>query len=213
MDILIPAQRFEHSKSRLSARYSEAQRSQLSQTMLERVLDAFVSATVSARVHVLSNDAHVLEFAKELGAYPTNDRPNVRGHGNQLRAFADQLPDHRALLVVMSDLPLITPDDAQAILHACEDASVLVAPDRHRLGTNAAYFRDASCRELHFGHADSFLRHEAAHAQRASYRCFESPAFQLDLDEPEDLDALRAWTGQPFAQDEALARWLCGSHA
>lgn len=181
--------------------------------MLARVIDAFLSSELDLRVHVLSNDPDVLDFASQLGALPAHDRPNVRGHGDQLRAFASALAENDSLLVVMSDLPLMTRADAQAILHACEDASVLVAPDRHRLGTNAAYFRDASCRELHFGHADSFLRHEAAHAQRAGYRCFSSPAFQLDLDEPADLDALCAFTGPLPAQEDAFARWLCGSHA
>lgn len=213
MDILIPAQRFSQSKSRLSTRFSEAERSELSRSMLGRVLDAFISASPNARVHVLSNDPEVLDFSTLRGAQPAHDRPNVRGHGDQLRAFASALNEDQALLVVMSDLPLITPKDAQTILQACEDASVLTAPDRHQLGTNAAYFRDGSCRELHFGHADSFLRHEAAHAQRAGYRCFQAPAFQLDVDEPEDLDALCDFVAQRPDQDDALVRWLCGSHA
>lgn len=213
MHILIPAQRFQHSKSRLSQQFDAEERSELSRWMLGRVLRSFAEAAPQSTLHVLSNDVEVLHFAKGFGASASHDRPNIVGHGNQLRAFAAEFPPQESLLVVMSDLPIISRASARTLIEQCHNHRVVLAPDRHRLGTNAAFFRDASCRQLHFGHADSFVRHQQAHQNHCGYACHEAPAFHFDLDELDDLQALRDWQLESDVQDDELTRWLAGSHA
>ena len=65
---------------------------------------------------------------------------------------------------------------------------VVVAPDRHRQGTNALLVSPAGLIEYDFG-AGSFERH-CARARQAGARLeiCELPSLALDVDLPEDLD-------------------------
>lgn len=213
MHIVIPAQNFARAKSRLSDVWSADQREYAACWMLQRVLGALNACQRSRSVYVLSDDAEVRAVASSHGAQGVSDRPDIQGHGAQLRAFADTLDDDEGLLVLMSDLPLVEADAMQNLLEACHKANVLLAPDRYRMGTNAAYFRTRECRDLHFGHHDSFVRHRNAHTQRARLLIHESPAFQFDLDSADDLVALQRWQRAHRPHDEELARCLWGSHA
>lgn len=213
MHIVIPAQSFSRAKSRLSSVWSNEQRANAARTMLGGVLDALLASDGGHSVYVLSDDADVRRFAASRGAQGIADRPDVQGHGKQLRAFADTLDDDANLLVLMSDLPLLDAHAMQNLLSDCHHANVLLAPDRLQMGTNAAYFRGRACRDLHFGHEDSFVRHQHAHREKEKLIIHESPAFQFDLDSPEDLLELQQWQRRHRPQDEDLARCLWGSHA
>lgn len=192
LHVLIPAQGFTQAKSRLAPMLAPGEREALSRWMLHNMLRVLGGAAERIVTHVLSHDDEVHRLATASGARAAHDRPRLRGHGDQLRAFADALPEADALLVLMSDLPLFDAAAFEALSLACADADVLLAPDRHALGTNAAYFADGSVRRLCFGHEDSFERHLSAVPPRARVRVFRAPAFEFDLDVPEDLAAIRA---------------------
>lgn len=213
MHIVIPAQSFTRAKSRLSDVWSSTQRADAARNMLGGVLKALNGCQGEKRVYVLSDDADVRSFATSHGAQGIADRPDIHGHGAQLRAFAHTLDDEDGLLVLMSDLPLMNATAMQSLLNDCGRADVLLAPDRRRMGTNAAYFRRRSCRDLHFGHHDSFLRHQRAHQESARLIIHESPAFHFDLDSAEDLAELQQWQRTHRPHDEDLTRCLWGSHA
>lgn len=213
MKIVIPAQRFEHAKSRLQDAWSPAERADHAKWMLTRVLSAIEGAGKLSQTWVLSDDADVRAFAQERGASAQADRPNIDGHGAQLRAVADALDDTTGLLVLMSDLPLMTADALKELLTACATADVVLAPDRHTLGTNAAFFATRTHRRLHFGHTDSFVRHRRACHDDARLIIHKAPAFQYDLDSPQDLQVLQQWQRRYAPEDDALARCLWGSHA
>jgi len=215
MQIVIPAQRFARAKSRLRPVWSDAQRAHAAQWMLERMLNALRQSAASKnhQVIVLTDDDGVCDIARAHNAIGLKDDPSIAGHGEQLLAFANKLPATESLLVLMGDLPLIDVRSMQDLLAACQSADVLLAPDRHAQGTNAAYFANAQHRRLHFGHADSFLRHRAACRADARVVVHDAPAFRHDLDAPEDLRALQEWQRTHAPQDEALARFLWGSQA
>lgn len=213
MHIVIPAQSFSRAKSRLSDVWSENQRANAARSMLGGVLDALQACDGDHTIYVLSDDADVRRFAISRGAQGIADRPDVHGHGNQLRAFAGTLDDQAELLVLMSDLPLMDAPAMQNLLSDCHHADVLLAPDRLRMGTNAAYFRGRACRDLHFGFEDSFARHQNAHRDKERLIIHESPTFQFDLDSAEDLAKLQQWQRRHRPYDEDLARCLWGSHA
>jgi len=96
---------------------------------------------------------------------------------------------------------LITPQAIQGMLERVQlgaDPSlppgqpvVVIAPDRHRLGTNGLLVCPPGLIGYDFG-PGSFERH-AARARQANARLeiYEHPAFGLDLDLPEDLDLIR----------------------
>lgn len=214
LHVLIPAQGFTQAKSRLAPMLTPDEREALSRWMLQNMLDVLGGAADHIVTHVLSRDAVVHRLATATGARPAHDRPELRGHGDQLRAFADALPRDDALLVLMSDLPLFDAAAFDALLAACADADVLLAPDRHALGTNAAYFASGAVRRLCFGHADSFERHLGAVPAEARVRVFRAPAFEFDLDLPEDLVAVRdAIRARGYGLSSAPACLGEGSHA
>jgi 2-phospho-L-lactate guanylyltransferase len=64
---------------------------------------------------------------------------------------------------------------------------VVVAPDRHRLGTNALLVYPAGLIEYDFG-PDSYQRHcQRAIQAGARLEICELPSLELDMDLPEDL--------------------------
>lgn len=216
LQILIPAQSFPHSKSRLREHLGPDERAAISQGMLRRMLTVLCQPAQPWKITVLSNDDHVRSFAESHGAHSLPDFPKVQGHGAQLRAFAEQLAPTTPLLIFMSDLPLFDIDAFHALLQACEDSDILLAPDRFDQGTNAAYFSNAAFRRLAFGHADSFQRHLDAAPPDARLTVHRAPAFQYDIDVVDDLEALRRWlcAHRQLSLDTAeLVRWLAGSHA
>jgi 2-phospho-L-lactate guanylyltransferase len=95
----------------------------------------------------------------------------------------------RGVLIVPADLPLITPEDVHAMLERIKDPPVVVvAPDRHKEGTNALLVCPVGLIEYDFG-PGSFQRHcERANQAGARLEIVELPSLALDVDLPEDLD-------------------------
>ncbi len=76
-------------------------------------------------------------------------------------------------------------------------AGVVIVPDRHGAGTNALLLSPPDVIEPSFG-PGSFARHAArAHAAATVVRVAEVRSLGLDVDTPDDLEALRAALGSP----------------
>lgn len=208
--VVIPAQRFHHAKSRLGAVWDEATRASLAEAMLVHVLEAVAAAEPTWTRVVLTNDDVVARCATLLGADVRRDAPHLRGHGDQLRHVAQSFPPDEALIVLMADLPLVEAADIAALGALARTHDVVLAPDRRALGTNAASYRHAGVRSLHFGHDDSFLRHRRFFDGQAGVAECRRAGLALDLDDHDDLNAIvdhtqgASWIG---------TRWLLGSHA
>jgi len=94
------------------------------------------------------------------------------------------------LVMLSADLPLLRVDDVAAL--AAPDGNVAIAPDRHGTGTNALALAAVNAARFAFSFgAGSFDLH-CAEAKRLglSVRVVCSPTLALDVDLPEDLDAL-----------------------
>jgi 2-phospho-L-lactate guanylyltransferase len=102
-----------------------------------------------------------------------------------------------AVLLLSSDLPLVTPRAVRRFLRTAERLpapAVLAAPAYGRGGTNALYLRPPGAVSLHFG-ADSLALFRAdASARGADFRLYRSRTLALDLDTPEDLARLARLT-------------------
>ena len=96
------------------------------------------------------------------------------------------------LLTVPGDLPCLTADEVRRILEACGPAPAAVfVPSRSGLGTNAACLAPPDAVPLRFGEP-SFADHlAAARARGIEPVVLPLPGAGLDIDRPEDLDALR----------------------
>lgn len=189
--VLIPARRFHDAKSRLSPLLSSEERADLARDLLANLLTCVHEASPDAERLVLTNDSEVMELAQEFGAAVRRDDPALVGHGPQLRAAISEAPTDQGVIVLMADLPLFKADDLVALFESGEDGSVVLAPDRQRMGTNAAFFPVPSLRRPHFGHADSFERHLAAFADTRP-AIVERVGLSHDLDDENDLLAILA---------------------
>ena len=107
----------------------------------------------------------------------------------------------RGVLILPADLPLLTPEDVQALLVCASDPPVVViAPDRHEQGTNALLISPTGLIEYDFG-IGSFKRHcKRAKEAGARLEIVTLPSLGLDLDLPEDLEMVRKLAGLDFEE-------------
>jgi 2-phospho-L-lactate guanylyltransferase len=156
---------------------------------------AVQAAAAGDRVLVDAGSHEVADLAATWGAdvllEPRQEGQNVaaeRGIARAIEGGAD------AVLLLSSDLPLVTADAVRDVLESGSrlDAPVAVAvAATGRGGTNALYLRPPGAITLHFG-SDSLakFRHEAE-SRGVNFVVHHSEALALDLDEPGDLARLR----------------------
>jgi 2-phospho-L-lactate guanylyltransferase len=142
-----------------------------------------------SRVVLVSESASLGTLAQSCGI----ERLNIPALGMRgaARAALERVSAEgcRHALVLPADLPLLRTADLEALVRAA-DADVVIAPDRHRIGTNALVLSPPLVLTPRFGGA-SFTAHRAA-ARRAGLRTRtvvrRGIAFDIDVDS--DLRAL-----------------------
>ena len=190
---IVPVKPLRRGKSRLAGTLSEDEREQLNQSLLEHTLETLTDLKELEQVLVVSRDPHALTIARNHGARTV--REDGQPHLNtalQRATIVAQVYATRGVLVLPADLPLLTREDVLALLdRASQPPVVVIAPDRHRKGTNALLISPAGLIEYDFGD-DSFERHcERARRAGARLEVVDLPSLGLDHDMPEDLELIR----------------------
>jgi 2-phospho-L-lactate guanylyltransferase len=156
---------------------------------------AVAAAAAGDRVLAVAGSEEVARLAQGWGAdvllEPRPEGQNVaaaRGIARAIEQGAD------AVLLLSSDLPLVTVDAVREVLDSgarLENPVAMAVPAVGRGGTNALYLRPPDAVTLQFGD-DSLakFRHEAE-ARGVEFVVHHSDAMALDLDEPGDLARLR----------------------
>jgi 2-phospho-L-lactate guanylyltransferase len=153
------------------------------------------AAAAGDHVLVVAGGEGVADLAETWGAEvllePRQEGQNVAAARGIARAVEGGA---QAVLLLSSDLPLVTIDAVREVLVSASriEAPVAVAvPAVGRGGTNALYLRPPGAITLHFG-SDSLakFRQEAENAG-VNFAVHQSDAMALDLDEPGDLARLR----------------------
>lgn len=198
---IVPLKTPETAKSRLAPALNAGERRRLYLQIARHVVRTLVQTPMIARVVVVTSSEEMATLARECGA-ETLRQANDRGTA---QAFADALESlsHAArVLMIAGDLPLLSVAAVEQLLALrLREGEILVAPDRHRIGTNALLCALPCPIPLCFGE-DSLRRHQAAARERGvPLRMFESEALGMDLDLPADLEAWRA----RLANEKALA--------
>jgi len=184
----VPVKDFARAKKRLRARFDDRAVERILRALLADVLQALGDAKRIERVFVLSDDAAVVEAARESGA-----SAEVRAPDPGLNAAIDLAAAERAaegydaLLVALGDLPLLTGADVDALVAAVERAPVVIAPSDDG-GTALLFRRPPLAIPARFG-PESAAAHEAAAREHgfAPLVWRELPAHaRIDLDTPED---------------------------
>jgi 2-phospho-L-lactate guanylyltransferase len=189
---IVPVKPLRRGKSRLAGVLSPEERNDLNRRLLTHTLETLNAIPEIEQVLVISRDQAALSLAREHGARTVleNGAPEL----NVALARATIVVKNyatRGLLIVPADLPLISPEDVNAMLDIAVDPPVVVlAPDHRRQGTNALLVCPVGLIEYDFG-PGSFQRHcERALQAGARLEILELPSLALDMDMPEDLEML-----------------------
>ena len=187
---IVPVKPLRRGKSRLSGVLSSEERNELNRRLLTHTLETLSAISEIEQILVISRDQAALSLAREHGAMTVleNGAPEL----NVALARATIVVKNfatRGLLIVPADLPLISPEDVNAMLDVAVDPPVVVlAPDHRRQGTNALLVCPVGLIDYDFG-PGSFQRHcERALQAGARLEILELPSLALDMDMPEDLE-------------------------
>ncbi|HKW59159.1 MAG TPA: 2-phospho-L-lactate guanylyltransferase [Candidatus Dormibacteraeota bacterium] len=152
---------------------------------------AVAAAAAGDHVLVVAGGEEVAELAGTWGAEvllePREEGQNVAARRGIDRAVAQGAG---AVLLLSSDLPLVTEEAVREMLQAATRFAsplAVAAPAIGRGGTNALYLRPPGAIGLHFG--DESLAQFRADAEKhgVKFVVFDSDALALDIDEPADL--------------------------
>ncbi|MGH2459363.1 MAG: 2-phospho-L-lactate guanylyltransferase [Chloroflexota bacterium] len=181
-------------KSRLADCLSSVDRAELVLRLLDRVLAVVRASTVVQYHVVVSPDPIVRARAAAAGAVAIADPAEGSGQNVALEHARSVTGRWRpgALLVLSGDLPLVTASDLEEICClGLAEGSVVLAPDRHGIGTNVLYLRPPDLLPFRFG-VDSFQRHAGDAAARGLRTLvYRGPGTAYDLDRPDDLDLIQ----------------------
>jgi 2-phospho-L-lactate guanylyltransferase len=191
---ILPVKRFELAKTRLREQLRPEQRRALAQAMVSDVLDALLASEWLEAVTVVTNEAAVAAFAGERGAHVLAD-PTELGQSAAAMIGIDHAmaAGYERVLLVPGDCPSLDGGALRTLLaRPMEPPAVTIVSDRAGSGTNALLLAPPDAIEPGFG-PDSFARHQARSEQvRAAWRSERLPGLLLDIDTPEDLEALRS---------------------
>ena len=155
---------------------------------------AVSAAFAGDRVLVVAGSDEVGEVARTWGAdvlvEPREDGQNTAAERGIKRAREGGA---RAVLLLSSDLPLVTESSVRELLDAAaqhDGPAVVAVPAIGRGGTNALYLRPPDAIGLHFGDDSLAKFQEDAEARHVEFLIHHSDAMALDLDEPSDLASL-----------------------
>jgi 2-phospho-L-lactate/phosphoenolpyruvate guanylyltransferase len=190
---IIPAKALDMAKSRLTLCLTTEERMRLSHHMLLHTIR--VARSSVDLVFVISRDLILLEGAEAEGAIPIKEQRT--GLNAALRQAAAVVCSNGAqgILVLPSDLPLITVDDVRGLSWMGSDSpSVVISPSWRDGGTNALLIRPSTLDIFSFGH-DSFARHSLRARQHGlEPKVFRSETLAFDLDTSADWTELCART-------------------
>jgi 2-phospho-L-lactate guanylyltransferase len=169
---IVPFKTAGRRKTRLAPALSPLERDRLAQALFDRVVGVLQACPSVGRVSVLSETRPALAGLDWL--------PDG---GLGLNAELQALTIAGPRFVIHADLPLVTPDDVEALLAAARGGGA-IAPDRHGTGVNALALDAGVSLEFRFG-PDSLARHQEQTAGRLAV--VARPGLALDIDTPEDL--------------------------
>jgi 2-phospho-L-lactate/phosphoenolpyruvate guanylyltransferase len=190
---VLPVKSFARAKQRLSDVVGGGDREQLAAAMVTDVLAALTSVAEIDDVVVVTAEPLAAQAATQAGATVVND-PEEVGQSAAVSRGIDAALERGAerALLVPGDCPAVDPEEvARLLARTVNDPSVVIVPDRHGSGTNALLLTPPGAVPVSFG-AGSFARHAAlARAAGATVKVCDLPSLGLDVDTPDDLDALR----------------------
>jgi 2-phospho-L-lactate guanylyltransferase len=183
---VLPVKSFGRAKQRLGN--AVPQRPALAEAMVGDVLEALACVPGLELVIVVTAEPIAAQAARGAGALVVDDPVEAGQSAAAARGVAAAIERRcsRALLVP-GDCPALDPAEVGELLE--RRARVVIVPDRHGSGTNGLLLAPPDAIAPSFG-TGSFARH-AALAGGSADVC-DVPTLGLDVDTPDDLQALRS---------------------
>jgi 2-phospho-L-lactate guanylyltransferase len=160
--------------------------------MFSDVLTALRRSSRVEDILVVTRDSTAQQIAGGHGVLVRDDEEPGQSAAATLGVRYALEHEYERVLMVPGDCPLLTPKDVDALIsHPYEAPSALIVPDRHGTGTNALRLSPPDSLPPAFG-PDSLERHVAdAEVAGTVPEVVTIASLELDIDTPDDLDALR----------------------
>jgi 2-phospho-L-lactate/phosphoenolpyruvate guanylyltransferase len=181
--IIVPVKREGH-KSRLGGVLSAQEGAELARLFLLDLLEVISGCGLLGSTYVVSPSPKMLAVAESAGANTVGE-PADRGVNQAVRdgAAAAAADD---LLVVPTDLPLLTEGDLLRSFELRAGGFTVIAPSREFNGTNLFFFGRETLDRLSYD-SDSFWSHvSSVSAARGRLAVLTSGGVMEDVDTPED---------------------------
>jgi 2-phospho-L-lactate guanylyltransferase len=197
---IVPVKPLRRGKSRLAGVLTEEERLGLNSQLLIHTVDTLSKIPEIEHILVVSRDQAALALARAHGARTVqeNGAPELNVALTRATIVAKRYAT-RGVLIIPSDLPMVSKEDVYTMLEMVKDPPVVVvAPDRKKEGTNALLVCPVGLIEYDYG-PNSFERHcQRARQAGARLEICELPSLALDMDVPEDLELvsneLESWS-------------------
>ena len=196
---MIPVKRFRVAMQRLSVEVGDEARTRIVRAMLDDVLAAVTRAEAIERVIVVTGERRAERIAMwhaKRAAAPIEVLRDPRDDGHSEAATLGVLRatalGAECVALLPGDCPLLDPAELDDAIERVEPGRVTIIPDRHLSGTNGLLLAPPNAIGPAFGEG-SRERHETL-TRDAGHEAAVEPleSMALDLDTPEDLEALEA---------------------
>ena len=191
--VVLPVKRFELAKRRLGdGGLRPSDRVALATGMLTDVLETLKLASEVDDVVVVTREPNAEVLARTYGAQVIPDDEHA-GHSEAARLGIEWAAREGAfqVLVLAGDAPAVQAGEIDELLRGPSDGpEVVIVPDRHGSGTNALLLTPPGVISPSFGEGSRERHERLAREAGASVRIAEIGSLMLDVDTPEDLDAL-----------------------
>ena len=186
---VVPVKRLDSAKSRLAGQLSAGERAAVSLEMLGNVVGQIVQVPAISAWSVVSGEERALAVARELGGEAIRESEAGLNSALELgRAWALKTGAD-ALLIVLSDLPLLKAGDLADLL--TQRSPVVIAPSKDG-GTNALLQRPPGAIPFRFGHSSAARHWQQALRRGLGTAMFHRDSLAFDVDTPEDLSTYLA---------------------
>jgi 2-phospho-L-lactate/phosphoenolpyruvate guanylyltransferase len=197
---ILPIKSFTKAKQRLAPGVAGETRAQLAEAMATDVAEALGRVSGLDRLVVVTGDERAQALANAAGAQVVDDPAEAGQSAATLLGIDAVAGACDRVLLIAGDCPALDPVEVDALLArpAGAAAEAVIVPDRHRTGTNALLLSPPDVIAPAFGPGSRARHLELAADAGAACSEAELASLAIDVDEADDLEALR----------EALTAWL-----
>jgi len=184
--VVVPVKPFDEGKSRLAAVLSPDERRALTRCLLAGVVRTVQASQLATQTLVVSRGEDARRYAAGLGAMTLLETQQGLNHALQQARQTAMAAGASALLVLPSDLPLLSVTDLHELVAASEQSEVVIAPS-YDGGTNALLLRPPDVLAFAFG-MNSYQAHlNQATAAGLAVHTVTKQSLAQDVDQPQDL--------------------------